>query len=234
MLENISPKNSGAKKRRERERNGLRLRIIEAARELFARAGESGVTLRNVAEKIEYSATAIYSHFPSKEALMQELCDAEFAHLSHALQKAAQTSDPRDRLRKTALAYVDFGLQHPKQYRFLFLRDAAVSDTLAKPPAANPSHSPDPLEISHSYGHLQAAVFKAMAAGWFKPEYRNVELIAQSLWSCLHGLVTLHLVRAQHSSVTWEPVQGTLELTLESLLNGLAALPHQSPPTWIR
>ena len=109
--------------RRARERKELQLQILDAASDLFARGGEEAVTLRAVADKIEYSATAIYSHFPSKGALMRELCDGELATLGRILQRAAQVADPLDRLRKVAIAYADFGLQYPPQYRLLFAHD---------------------------------------------------------------------------------------------------------------
>ncbi len=220
--------------RRNRERNELRLKILNSARELFARGGQGEVTLRNVAAKIEYSVTAIYSHFPSKEALIREVCEAEFAFLNSALHRATQTPDPMDRLRKLASAYVDFGLQHPEQYYFLFLREQAASSPPGRRAGAGQPISPGSANAPQPYDFLREGVFKAVAAGCFRPEYRSVELIAQSLWSSLHGLVALHLVRARHPAVSWKPVQATVEFTLECLLNGLAAPPHQTPPTWIQ
>ena len=68
----------GPRERREREREETRTRILDAARELFAAEGYEAVTMRRIAERIEYSATAIYFHFKDKEALVKELCDVDF------------------------------------------------------------------------------------------------------------------------------------------------------------
>src|ERR1700751_6037572 len=57
----------GTTERRERERQELRSRILDAARELFAEQGYDAVTMRGIAERIEYSPTAIYFHFKDKE-----------------------------------------------------------------------------------------------------------------------------------------------------------------------
>ena len=64
----------GVRERRDREREEIRTRILDAARELFATEGYEAVTMRRIADRIEYSATAIYFHFRDKEALLQELC----------------------------------------------------------------------------------------------------------------------------------------------------------------
>ncbi len=207
----------------------MRLRVLDAARELFLSGGEDAVTLRRVAERIEYSATTIYLYFPNKESLIQELCQADFAAYSRVLQQAERITDPWLRLRKVAAAYVDFGLLYPAHYRAMFMTPAG-----AKPPEENiPNQSilvgsdpgialqKRPTVPSNPYDFLHTSVFKAMAAGCFKPQYREVASIAQVIWSGLHGVVSLHLVRARYSSVTWRPVQTGAEMMIECLLGGL-------------
>ncbi len=205
----------------------MRLKVIDAARELFLSGGEEAVTLRRVAEKIEYSATTIYLHFPNKEALIEELCATEFGAYSRLLQQAERTTDPLLRLRKIALAYVDFGLLYPAHYRAMFMTVGSarpVSDlplgNASAPAKANStlpvkSPPPDPYEFLHR------AVFKAMAAGCFQPPYRDVALIAQVIWSGLHGAISLHLVRSRYAAVSWRPVQSNTEMIIECLINGL-------------
>ncbi len=82
----------GTVERRERERQELRTRILDAARELFAEEGYDAVTMRKIADRIEYSPTAIYFHFRDKHALMRELVDARFR-----LARARVPEDREDR-----------------------------------------------------------------------------------------------------------------------------------------
>src|SRR5215468_8785389 len=89
----------GTTERRERERQELRTRILDAARELFAEHGYDAVTMRGIAERIEYSPTAIYFHFKDKDALLRELCELDFAALAHEFRKIAKEKDPIERLR---------------------------------------------------------------------------------------------------------------------------------------
>ena len=233
--------------RRARERKQLRLRILDAARTLFARGGEDAVTLRRVAELIEFSATTIYSCFPHKEALVQEICEIEFSIFGQLLQRAGQCPDAMDGLKNVAMAYIDFGLQRPEHYRVLFMREPA---NRAESRHAETSKTAEPTRVASTrypevepvpttrgagpYEYLQQAIFKAMAASCFKPEYRDVNLLAQTVWSCLHGVVALHLVRSQHPGVAWKPVQHLAEMSVEGLFNGLTVSSCQIPPTWRR
>src|SRR5215213_11936500 len=68
----------GTRERRDREREEIRAKILDAARDLFASQGYEAVSMRKIAEAIEYSPTAIYVHFDDKADLMRELCIRDF------------------------------------------------------------------------------------------------------------------------------------------------------------
>ena len=71
----------GIKERQERERQATRDAILQAARELFVSEGYRNVSLRKIAERIEYSPAAIYSYFPSKDDLFFALAEEGFRKL---------------------------------------------------------------------------------------------------------------------------------------------------------
>ena len=221
---NVSLKNNTV--RRERERREVRLKIIDAARELFTEGGEEGLTLRRVAERIEYSATTIYLHFPNKDALVRELCAADFAAFSRRLVQADRSNDPLDRLKKVMVGYVDFGLQHPGHYRAMFIAARTVDSPTHLQAGEGAKNEPDP----HAF--LQAAVFKGLAAGIFKAEYRDVPLLTQTLWAGLHGVIALHQVRTNHPAVAWRSVQTLTEMMIECLLNGMILPALATSPAW--
>ena len=64
----------------------------------LAEEGFEAVTMRAIADRIEYTPTALYHHFPSKQALLNELCQSDFAGLASHMQGAA-VPDPIERLR---------------------------------------------------------------------------------------------------------------------------------------
>src|SRR6202035_1514469 len=103
----------GVKERRERVKSETRDKILDAARELFISEGYDGVSMRQVAEKIVYSPTAIYVHFADKEQLFHELVQEDFARLAAVFTSAAMPANPVDRIREIGRTYTQFGAQYP-------------------------------------------------------------------------------------------------------------------------
>src|SRR3984893_11724751 len=111
----------GVKERREREKSETRDKILDAARELFISEGYEGVSMRQVAEKIEYSPTAIYVHFSDKEDLFHELCNEDFGRLAAEFQATPLSQDPVERIKQIGRSYVEFGIRHPNHYKLMFM-----------------------------------------------------------------------------------------------------------------
>src|SRR5215813_14075270 len=155
----------GPKQRRERERAEIREKILEAARELFVSEGYEAVTMRKIAERIEYSPTAIYLHFKDKEALLEELCGNDFRTLAHRFVDFAQIRDPIERLRRSGAAYVDFALSHPQHYRLMFMTPTPEH----KPSAENLAFKGKPED--DAYAFLRATMAQAIEEKRLRPEY---------------------------------------------------------------
>jgi AcrR family transcriptional regulator len=203
----------GTRERRERERQGTREKILDAARDLFISEGYDAVTMRKVAERVEYSPTAIYVHFKDKESLMRELCTLDFQALAEAFQKVAQIPDPIERLRATGRAYLEFATQHPNQYRLMFMTP--------RPEDFEPDTSYRGNIQQDAYAFLISIVRDAMANGAFRPEWADPELLAQVLWAGVHGLIALHLVGAKDKWVDWRPLDVAAPAILDALYRGV-------------
>src|SRR5690348_9854789 len=154
----------GVQERRERERSETRDKILDAARELFVTEGYDGVSMRKVAEKIEYSPTAIYVHFANKEELFLELCHADYHRLAESFVKLAQIADPVEKLRRLGRAYIEFGLKNPNHYRMMFMTaHPGIPGHLEKEMGkGNPEED--------SYEFLRLTVEEAMRAGAFRDD----------------------------------------------------------------
>src|SRR5262249_18782 len=155
-----------SKERRQREKEEIRTRIMDAARELFLEEGYEAVTMRKIAEKIEYTPTAIYFHFKDKEALFRELCDTDFAKLQATLQNLARHPDPIERLRKMGQAYVSHALDHPNHYRLLFMTAPPFKDV---DKSAIERGNPD----VDAYAFLRKTVAEGMDAGEFREDLKD-------------------------------------------------------------
>src|SRR6516164_5945422 len=112
----------GIKERRARQKKYLRQEILDAASELFVREGYENVSMRRIADKIEYSPTTIYIYFKDKAELLEQVCKETFARLVERLSKIMeQPGDPIERLKHGLVAYIEFGLENPHQYRATFM-----------------------------------------------------------------------------------------------------------------
>jgi AcrR family transcriptional regulator len=202
----------GTQQRREREKLETREKILDAARELFIEAGYDGVSMRQVAEKIEYSPTAIYVHFADKEQLFLELCRSDFRRLAVALHKLAEIQDPVDRIRRIGYAYVEFGAKNPNHYRTMFMTPhPPVPDAMEG--KGNPEED--------AYAFLRESVREAIAAGAFRADLTDADLISQTLWAAVHGVISLQIAKRDDAWVPWRSMKKRSELVIEGLLHGL-------------
>jgi len=205
----------GVKERRVREKLETRDLILDAARELFLSEGYEGVSMRKVAEKIEYSPTAIYLHFKDKEDLFRELCHEDFGRLAEQFNVLAQHPDPVERLKRIGQAYIEFGIRYPNHYKLMFMtpHPPVPLDERDQEVRGNPEKD--------AYAMLQALVRGALGAGVFREEYQDVDLISQTLWSGLHGVISLQIAKAHDNWIEWRPMEQRTRAMLESLLRGL-------------
>ena len=113
----------GVKERQERDREAVSRSILDAARELFVTHGYQEVSIRKIAEKIEYSPAAIYSYFPSKDDIFFALAEEGFRLLFSygASPRAAVAGDPMDAIRAMFWRYYEFSKEHPEYFALMFL-----------------------------------------------------------------------------------------------------------------
>ncbi|HEV8305313.1 MAG TPA: TetR/AcrR family transcriptional regulator [Gemmatimonadales bacterium] len=212
----------GSQERRSRERVETRQRILEAAREMFVRLGYEATTMRAIAERIEYTATAIYHHFRNKEELLTELATTDFRALAAAFQRIGRIEDPIERLRRIGDAYVDFALEHPMQYQLMFMTTHPQMDVKGI------AHG-DPSE--DAYAFLRDVWTAAIATGRLRPEFTDPEELAQMCWASLHGLLALHIVKhgekQNHGDdwIAWRDARKTAARMSEALMRGLLQQP---------
>jgi AcrR family transcriptional regulator len=167
--------------RRERQKEQLRRTILTAAGELFLAHGYEGFSLRQVAERIGYSATTIYRYFANKDDLLFAIVSEGFQQFEQALKTAARsTDDPLQRLEALGRAYIRFGLQHPVHYQLMFMQRA---DLLFRQRAGQTS---PPIE---SFDLLQQAVQQALAVGVLRRG--DAETYSHVLWALVHGVTSL-------------------------------------------
>ena len=205
----------GVKERRAREKSETRDKILDAARELFVTEGYEGVSMRKVADKIEYSPTAIYVHFADKQELFRELCHQDYARLAEVFQSSAISTDPIERIRQIGAIYIDFGMRYPNHYKFMFM-------------TPHPPHEPDEVDREmmgnperDAYAFLKWAVQQAIDAECFQEEFCDAELVSQTLWASVHGVISLQIAKGTDPWVEWRPLQQRAQMMLDLPLRAM-------------
>jgi AcrR family transcriptional regulator len=112
----------GIKERRQRERQQLKNGILAAAREIAATEGWRAVTIRKIAERIEYSPPVLYEYFDSKDDILLELVRLGYARQLEAVESAREASSggPEETLLAMARAWCAFAFRSPDLYQVMY------------------------------------------------------------------------------------------------------------------
>src|SRR5947209_12098777 len=113
----------GVQERRARQKESVREEILDAARTLFVKQGYESVSIRKIAEKVEYAPGTIYLYFQDKAEILNQLCEETFAKLIARMQAIEHDSAaPLDKLRRGLRTYIQFGLENPNHYIRTFVQ----------------------------------------------------------------------------------------------------------------
>jgi AcrR family transcriptional regulator len=203
----------GVQERRAREKKELRQEILDAARELFVREGFEHVSMRKIAEKIEYSPTTIYLYFQDKADLVDCLCEETLARLVRKQNQIDQAiRDPLERLRRGLRSYIEFGLKHPNHYKMSFM----MSELFEDPERAVRSRAMGEKAFDHLRRDLAQCVQEKLFI------VADIEATAQALWATIHGLTSLLIAKPMFPWVERETLIDTL---VDNAINGMRTRP---------
>ena len=163
----------GVAERKGRERAERERRITAAARMIAAREGWSAVTIRRLAEEIEYSQPVLYAHFENRDAIVAAVAVEGFRELAATLREAARPpADRRTALCDVATAYLGFACEHPALYEAMFTMPTGLrfADADTRP------------ELKAAFAALAAVV---------PPSGDDDEVATETFWAALHGLAQL-------------------------------------------
>ena len=200
----------GVKERRAREKEQLRHQILSAARELFVNEGYENVSMRKIADKIEYSPTTIYLYFKDKADLLDSVCKETLLNLLNTLDLLKRDkSDPVEVLRKSGKAYVEFGLKYPQDYKLTFV---------VRPQFQKGLGLQEGSVGERVFDYLRAIVSECIRQERFRQV--DVEITGQALWSAVHG-VTLLLI--DFPDFPWTDKDKLIDTVIQTMIKGLKA-----------
>ncbi len=202
----------GIPERKERHRDELKKNILAAAEDLFITDGYQNVSMRKIAERIEYSPTTIYRLFKNKAEIMEHLIAAGYDGIYRQYESiiADHSGQPFETLKAIIRTYIEFGLLNPKHYELWF----ATSEIEVINGQLHMRHG----EIVYRVYHIwleQIDVCKEQ--GLFQD--RDTLTVFQLIWGSVHGLISL---RIHHPRFPWLPLDEHVEQLLETLDKSLA------------
>lgn len=173
----------------DRRRSRVRESIISAAERVFAKEGEEGLSIRRLADEIDYSPSAIYKYFGSKEELIDELKEAFFERLLEKVDNSSNADRPfLERAKACVATYVETAVTRPFHYAAAF---SSIQNELPENGAGILSW--DAFVASQkgqAFGVLISMVREGQELGVFDPELHPI-IAAKSLWAGSHGLAQL-------------------------------------------
>ena len=200
----------GTKERRAREKKQLRQQILVAARELFVTEGYENISMRKIANKIEYSPTTIYLYFKDKADLLDSVCQETLINLLNTLEQLKNDkSDPVETLRRSGQAYVEFGLKYPQDYKLTFVIRPQFQKGLGLEEGS---------VGEKVFNYLREMVSECIQQKQFRQA--DVETTGQVLWSAVHG-VTLLLI--DFPDFPWTEKDKLIDTVIHTTIEGLKA-----------
>jgi AcrR family transcriptional regulator len=204
--------------RKERQKEEMKGLILEAAMKLFVEEGFATVSLRRIAEKIEYSPSTIYLYFKDKDEILYALHTEGFNELYRPQEAIPKTKDPLERIRKHGEVYIKFALENHEYYNLMFIM-------------RSPARKFENGEVWNvglrSYEFFRRDVQAAIDAGVFKPAHPDIA--AFSLWSHAHGIVSL-ILRNRCTMMDQQQLPAVAEQALHFVIDNMAAGSNKRSP----
>lgn len=185
MFASLINNTMGIIERKEREREEMRKLILDAARKLFLENGFEKVSIRNIADEIEYSPATIYLYYKDKNELFFALHQTAFTKLIEEFAPIAQLEQPIDQLTEMGRLYLQFAFENPELYDLMFIMIAPIETLECREDVWEDGH--------RAFGVLQQVVQACIDTGAIN--HTNAEQAALMIWSSVHGLAALHLRR---------------------------------------
>jgi AcrR family transcriptional regulator len=199
----------GIKQRKNREREEKRDLILEAAKRISIEEGFEKVSIRKIAEEIEYSSGTIYLYFKNRDEILFELHNIAFQKFYEQQLTISHIKEPLEKLREHGRVYIRFGLENPDLYELMFIVQAPGNE----------------IETSHSwkegmktFDFLKQNLQECLDAGYFKGS--DVNTLSIAMWSLVHGIVSLYL-RKRMAMVPKEFMKPVLFGAYETMLDNL-------------
>lgn len=205
----------GITERKEKQKQEIRKMILEASLKLFMEQGFENVSIRKIADLIEYSPTTVYLYFKDKNEILFNLHEQGFQKMAEYNSDLWTIKNPVVRLAKMGEYYLQFGLENPAYYELMFILKAPM-EALESLDSNCEWKSGD-----QALGKLKDTIRECMDKGLI--EQGDVDAVAMAIWSMVHGMVSLAIRDRFDKLVPRDQMVQMMNKSLTWLLNALDA-----------
>jgi AcrR family transcriptional regulator len=202
----------GIAERKEKQKTELRKMILEASMKLFVEEGFEKVSIRKIADLIEYSPTTVYLYFRDKNEILFHLHQEGFLKMAEYNTNLADIRNPLMRLHKMGENYLRFGAENPEYYDLMFIQPAPMEAL----------HSMQCVTQEWKEGDRALDLLKQILKECMDHNLirkGDINVVAMAIWSMVHGLVSLQNKQRFDKLVPKDQVMRTMEQSLHWLLN---------------
>jgi len=171
----------GIAERKEKQKIEIRKRILDASMQLFVQEGFENVSIRRIADIIEYSPTTIYLYFKDKDEIFFNLHEIGFLKMQEMNKDLPAIQNPLIRLHKMGENYIRFGMDNPEYYDLMFIQKEPM-DKLTEM-GCKWENGDAALTL------LRNTLSECMEKGYVAKV--DATMLSLSVWSMVHGLVSL-------------------------------------------
>ena len=183
----------GIQERKEKQKLEVRKLILDASMKLFVEEGFDNVTIRRIADLIEYSPTTVYLYFKDKDEIFTSLHDIGFQKMQEFNSNLASIQNPLLRLHKMGENYLHFGMENSEYYSLMFI-DSEPMKKFALDGCEGWKPGDGAIQ------RLKETVIECMEKGYL--EKGDPLLVSLSIWSFVHGLMALAIRERMEKFVT--------------------------------
>jgi AcrR family transcriptional regulator len=187
----------------EKQKLEIRKAILDASMKLFMEQGFENVSIRKIADLIEYSPTTVYLYFKDKNEILYNLHEIGFQKMAEYTADLWTIKNPLVRLHKMGEYYIRFGLENPAFYDLMFILQAPM-ETLQGMENCEWKSGDEAL------GKLKETLQECMDKDLIIKG--DIDAMAITTWSLVHGMVAL-AIRNRFDKVVTGDQQATVLMT---------------------
>lgn len=174
----------GIKERKAKEKEELKQLILDAALVVLERDGLAGLSIRKIAERIEYAPATLYLYYRDKDELLFELHNVGFDRFMVKMQECLVAETAAERLRIMGQKYIEFAIENQQLYHLMMVeRETIKAENLANCDGWEQGHN--------SLDFLRQVLLEAKNEGSLQTD--DIDTTTLVFWGAVHGLSMLFL-----------------------------------------